>query len=85
MFNKNKKVFFTENKTQILDDQENEFNLSSVEFDINKKIFKSQNLEMIYKEKNILQFKNGFVNFDLNELVGSDFIFTFNNLSSSII
>ena len=42
-----KKYFLQKNKTQILDDQENEFNLSSVEFDINKKIFKSQNLEMI--------------------------------------
>ena len=81
LFNKNKRVFFTENRTKIEDDLENEFNLSSLEFDINKKIFKSQNLEMIDKEENILQFKNGIVNFDLNELVGSDFIFTFNKNS----
>ncbi len=80
-FNKNSRVFFTENKTKIKDDLENEFSLSSLEFDINKKIFKSKNLEMTDKEENILKFKNGIVNFDLNEIVGSDFIFTFNKNS----
>ena len=75
---KNQKKFFSEKKTLITDKFKNRFTLSSFYFDIEKKILKAQYLKLSDLKDNELELKNGYVDLNTNELVGSDFNFKFN-------
>ena len=76
---------YSNKKTLINDKFENNFELSSFYFDLKKKIFKAEEITLSDKDKNILELKNGFIDLNTNELIGSDFKFTFNkNLFGNI-
>ncbi len=75
---KNQRKFFSEKETVITDKFKNKFVLSSFYFDIEKNILKAQYLKLNDLENNELELKNGYVNLNTNELVGSDFNFKFN-------
>tara|TARA_B100000674_G_scaffold486016_1_gene493771 strand:- start:2549 stop:5128 length:2580 start_codon:yes stop_codon:yes gene_type:complete len=77
-YDKNKNIIFSENKATILDNFENKFKLSNFNFDLDKKVFKANNIELIDKDNNTLELKNGYINLALDELVGSDFNLIFN-------
>ena len=78
LYDKSKNIIFSENKTSIFDKFDNQFKLSNFNFDIKNKLFKANNLKLIDKDNNILELNNGYINIDLNELVGSDFSLVFN-------
>ena len=78
LYDKSKNIIFSENKTSIFDKFDNQFKLSNFNFDIKNKLFKANNLKKIDKDNNILELNNGYINIDLNELVGSDFSLVFN-------
>ena len=71
LYDKSKNIIFSENKTSIFDKFDNQFKLSNFNFDIKNKLFKANNLKLIDKDNNILELNNGYINIDLNELVGS--------------
>ncbi len=77
-FDNNQKIFYTKNKTSITDNFENNFELSSLEFNLINKIFKGENITLRDKDRNILEMTNGFVDLKSNELTGSDFNINFN-------
>ena len=71
--NKKENIFFTKKKTSITDKFQNKFNLSSFEFNLNQNTFRAEKINLIDKENNSLILKNGYVDLQSNELIGSDF------------
>ncbi len=78
-FNNNLKLFTTTEKTFAKDDLNNRFELSSFNYDLKDKIFKADKIKFVDAENNTLSLNNGFINLKLREIIGSDFIFKFNN------
>ena len=76
-FNKNTNIFQTKEQTKIEDNFNNNFDISTLEFDLKEKIFKGEEIILSDEEKNLLKIKNGYVDLKSNELIGSDFIFEF--------
>tara|TARA_Y100000590_G_scaffold466336_1_gene641343 strand:- start:2180 stop:4753 length:2574 start_codon:yes stop_codon:yes gene_type:complete len=76
-FDKNKNTFYTQQKTIISDNFENIFELANLNFNLNENIFKGKEIKLYDKNKNTLELKNGFVDLNSNELIGSDFNFKF--------
>ena len=77
-FNRNKNVFYTKEPTIITDNLKNRFELSSLNLNLEKKIFKSKNIKLSDVENNSLKLINGYVDLNSNELIGSDFILNLN-------
>ena len=77
-FNQKNKEFISKNETKVNDKFQNNFELSSFNFNLEKKIFKSENIKLIDSEKNILKLSKAYFDISKNELIGSDYILTFN-------
>ena len=77
-FDKKSEKIFSDKKTIIKDNFQNQFDLSNFELDINKKIFKAKEMLVTDFEKNLLYLENGYVDLKSNELIGSDFNLKFN-------
>ncbi len=80
-FNKGLKIFRSNKNTEIIDIDNNKFEISNFEFNLENKIFKGKKIKVYDKDNNILEFENGLVNLNSNELIGSDFNFNFNKNS----
>ena len=72
------KNFFSKKETIILDNFKNRFELSSFDFDLEEKILKAEYLKLKDSKNNLLELKNGYLDTNSRELVGSDFNFKFN-------
>ena len=77
-FDRKTKKFFTDNFTIVKDKFKNKFELSSFDFNLEQKIFKSEKIKMIDAQKNSLKLTKGFVDLKSNELTGSDYYLDFN-------
>ena len=75
------KTISSSNNTEIIDIENNKFELSNFEFNLENKIFKEKEIKVSDKDNNILEFENGLINLKSNELIGSDFNFNFNKNS----
>ena len=73
LFNKKNKNFYSDKKTFISDKFGNKFELSSFEFDLEKKILKSKNILFIDEQNNSLKLINAYIDLKSNEIIGSDF------------
>ena len=78
-FNRNKNVFYTKEATTITDSLNNRFELSSLNLNLEKRIFKAKNLKLSDVDNNSLELINGYVDLNTNELIGSDFKLNLNN------
>ena len=77
-YNKKKNTLFTKKETEITDKFQNKINLSSFNFDLNKKILKANQIKLSDIENNKFELSSGFIDLNSNELVGSDFILKLN-------
>mgnify|MGYP001231334825 CR=1 FL=1 len=73
LFNIKNKNFYSDKKTFITDKFGNKFELSSFDFDLEKKILKSKNIEFIDEQNNSLKLINAYIDLKSNEIIGSDF------------
>ncbi len=73
VFNRKNKNFYSDKKTFITDKFGNKFELSSFDFDLEKKVLKSKNIEFIDKQNNSLKLINAYIDLNSNEIIGSDF------------
>ena len=73
---KNENKLFSKNKSTLLDNNDNFYNLESFQYFINKKILKGENIILIsnYKKpkSDKIFFSNAFFNFENNEFLGKD-------------
>ena len=77
-FIKKDSVFDSKRKTTVKDNNDNTFTFSRFNFDVKKNIFKASNIKLEDVDNNILELKNGYLDYNSKELVGSDFVFKLN-------
>ena len=80
-YNKIENNFYSNEFTKINDKFKNKFELSNFNFDLDDKIFKSENINLFDAQNNSLKVKKAFLDIKSNELVGADYEL---NLNKSI-
>ena len=78
LFDKRNNILSTDKKTIITDNSNNKFEFSSLNFDLNKNIFKGKKIKLFDDLNNSIELENGIVNLKNNELIGSNFIIKLN-------
>ena len=72
-YNKIENNFYSNEFTKINDKFKNKFELSNFNFDLDDKIFKSENINLYDAQNNSLKVKKAFLDIKSNELVGADY------------
>ena len=72
-YNKIENNFYSNEFTKINDKFKNKFELSNFNFDLDDKIFKSENINLFDAQNNSLKVKKAFLDIKSNELVGADY------------
>ncbi len=78
-FNRKNSLFSSKENTLINDNFDNEFKLSSFNFNLENKILKAEEIALSDNQDNSILLKNGYLDLNSNELIGSDFTLNLNN------